>query len=48
MASKQMKQMNEIYASIKERVSKPGLDLATNRDIVENLSLAAAEPEAVN
>src|SRR6266403_2974867 len=47
MASKQMKQMNEIYASIKERVSKPGLDLATNRDIVDNLSLAAAEPEAV-
>jgi len=48
MASKQMKQMNELYRSIKERVSKPGLDLATNRDIVENLSLAAAEPEAVN
>src|SRR5258705_9132598 len=47
MASKQMKHMNEIYASIKERVSKPGLDLATNRDIVENLHLAAAEPEAV-
>src|SRR6267378_8573479 len=47
MASKQMKQMNEIYASIKARVSKPGLDLATNRDIVENLHLAASEPEAV-
>ena len=47
MASKQMKQMNELYASIKERVSKPGLDLATNRDIVENLHLAAAEPEGV-
>ena len=47
MASKQMKQMNELYSSIKERVSKPGLDLATNRDIVENLHLAAIEPEAV-
>ena len=47
MASKQLKHMNELYASIKERVSKPGLDLATNRDIVENLHLAAAEPEAV-
>jgi acetyl esterase/lipase len=47
MASKQMKQMTELYASIKERVSKPGLDLATNRDIVENLHLAAIEPEAV-
>jgi acetyl esterase/lipase len=47
MASKQLKLMNDLYASIKERVSKPGLDLATNRDIVENLHLAAAEPEAV-
>ena len=47
MASEQMKQMNQLYASIKERVSKPGLDLPTNRDIVENLHLAAAEPEGV-
>ena len=30
MASKQLKLMNDLYASIKERVSKPGLDLATN------------------
>jgi acetyl esterase/lipase len=47
MASTQLKLMNDLYASIKERVSKPGLDLATNRDIVENLHLAASEPEAV-
>src|SRR6195256_5697441 len=47
MASMQLKLMNELYASIKARVSKPGLDLATNRDIVENLHLAAIEPEAV-
>ena len=47
MASAQAKQMNELYASIKERVSKPGLDLATIRDIMENLHLAAIEPEAV-
>jgi acetyl esterase/lipase len=47
MASKQLKLMNDLYASIRERVSKPGLDLATNRDIVENLSLAATEPEGV-
>ena len=47
MASKQLKHMNELYASIKERVSQPNLDLATNRDIVENLHLAASEPEAV-
>ena len=39
--------MNELYASIKQRMTKPGLDLATNRDIVENLHLAATEPEAV-
>jgi len=47
MASAQTKQMNELYASIKERVSKPGLDLATIRDIMENLHLGAIEPEAV-
>src|SRR5258707_8449377 len=47
MASKQLKLMNDLYASIKERLSKPGLDLATIRDIAENLSLGAAEPEAV-
>jgi len=47
MASTQLKQMTELYASIKERTSKPGLDLATNRDILENLHLAAMEPEAV-
>ena len=47
MASKQLEHMNELYASIKERISKPNLDLATIRDIVENLHLAATEPEAV-
>ncbi len=47
MASPQLKHMNELYASIKERVSKPDIDLATIRDIVENLHLAASEPEAV-
>jgi acetyl esterase/lipase len=47
MASKQLKRMNELHTSIKERMSKPGLDLATIRDIVENLHLAGAEPEAV-
>jgi len=47
MASQQLKRMNELYASIKERISKPDIDLATTRDIVENLHLAASEPEAV-
>jgi len=47
MASEHLKHMNELYASIKERISKPNLDLATTRDIVENLHLAATEPEGV-
>ena len=47
MASEQLEHMNELYASIKERLSQPNLDLATTRDIVENLHLAATEPEAV-
>ena len=47
MASEQSKHLVELYASIKKRISKPGIDLATRRDIVENLHLASAEPEAV-
>jgi monoterpene epsilon-lactone hydrolase len=47
MASKQQKQMNALYASIKERLSNPDIDLATRRDIAENFHLAATEPEAV-
>jgi hypothetical protein len=40
-ASEQLKQMNEIYASIKEWLSSPHIDLATRRDIAENTHLAA-------
>jgi acetyl esterase/lipase len=47
MASKQLNRMAGLFASVKERVSKPDLDLATIRDIVESLHLAASEPEAV-
>jgi len=47
MASEQQKQMNAFYASIKERLSNPDIDLATRRDIAENFHLAATEPEAV-
>ena len=47
MASQQLKQMNELYASIKEWLSKPDIDLATRRDIAESAHLAASEPEAV-
>src|ERR1700746_1346333 len=47
MASKQLKQMNELYASIKERLSAPDIDLATLRDMAEKVHWAATEPEAV-
>ncbi len=47
MASQQLKHMNGLYASIKERLSKPDIDLATRRDIAENLHLAAIKPEVV-
>ena len=47
MASKQLEPMNELYASIKEQLSNPDIDLATLRDIAEKVHLAATEPEAV-
>jgi epsilon-lactone hydrolase len=47
MPSEQQRQMNELYASIKERLSNPDIDLATRRDIAENFHLAATEPETV-
>jgi monoterpene epsilon-lactone hydrolase len=47
MASEQQKQMNVLYASIKEQLSNPDIDLATLRDIAEKVHLAATEPEAV-
>jgi epsilon-lactone hydrolase len=47
MASEQQKQMNELYASIKERLVNPDIDLATRQDIAENFHLAAREPKAV-
>ena len=47
MASQQLKQMNELYATIKEWLSKPDIALATRRDIAETVHLAASEPEAV-
>ena len=33
MSSQQLKHVNELYASIKERLSKSDIDLATRRDI---------------
>jgi hypothetical protein len=40
MAGQQLKHMNELYASIEERISKPDIDLATRQYIAENLHLA--------
>lgn len=47
MISTQNKQMAQFFESMTERMSRPGLDLATIRDVYENLHLAAAEPEGV-
>jgi len=48
MASKQSKELTKLYTLIAERISKPDIDLATTRDIVENLHLGTTEPEAVS
>ena len=48
MASSQSQELTTLYASIAERISKPDIDLATIRDIVENLHSGTAEPEAVS
>ena len=45
MATEQAKHMAELFASVSERTSKPGLDLATIRDISERLHLCGTEPE---
>ena len=47
MVSTQNKQMAQFFASMTERMSHPDLDLATIRDVYENLHLAAREPEGV-
>jgi acetyl esterase/lipase len=47
MATEQAKHMAELFASVSERTSKPGLDLATIRDISERLHLCGTEPEGV-
>ena len=45
MVSTQNKQMAQFFASMTERMSGSDLDLATIRDVYENLHLAAREPE---
>jgi len=47
MVSTQNKQMAQFFASMTERMSRSDLDLATIRDVYENLHLAAREPEGV-
>ena len=48
MASERANQMAQRYASVRERTSKPDLDLATRRDIDESLHSLAREPERVS
>src|SRR6202158_1668201 len=45
MATEQAKHMAELFASVSERTSKPGLDLETIRDISERLHLRGTEPQ---
>lgn len=47
MATEQAKHMAELFASVSERTSKPGLDLASIRDISERLHLCGTEPEGI-
>ncbi|HEY6349884.1 MAG TPA: alpha/beta hydrolase [Candidatus Angelobacter sp.] len=47
MVSTQNKQMAQFFASMTKRMSRTDLDLATIRDVYENLHLAAREPEGV-
>src|SRR5215471_13759138 len=47
MVSTQNKQMAQFFASMTARMSRTDLDLATIRDVYENLHLAAKEPEGV-
>jgi len=47
MVSTQNRQMAQFFASITEHMSRSDPDLATIRDVYENLHLAAREPEGV-
>lgn len=48
MASTQAKEFADFLDGLRTRFSKPGLDLATQRDIVETMHLATKEPEGVS
>jgi acetyl esterase/lipase len=47
MGSEQARVLAELFASTRERFSKPDLDLATVRDICESLHAAGSEPAGV-
>ena len=48
MASTQAKEFADFLDGLRTRFSNPGLDLATQRDIVETMHLATKEPEGVS
>ena len=48
MATEQAKHMAELFASVSERTSTSGLDLATIRDISERLHVCGTEPAGVS
>ena len=48
MASTQAKEFADFLDELRTRFSKPGLDLSTQRDIVETMHLATKEPEGVS
>jgi len=48
MASTQAKELADFLDRLRVRFSNPALDLATQRDIVETMHLAAKEPEGVS
>jgi hypothetical protein len=45
MGNQQLMQMKSLFASIKERLSNPNVDLATARDIVECLHWLPPKPK---
>jgi monoterpene epsilon-lactone hydrolase len=47
MTSNESREFSQSWAALRERMSDPDLDLATIRDIVETVHIAAKEPEGV-
>jgi monoterpene epsilon-lactone hydrolase len=47
MTSNESREFSQSWAALRERMSDPDLDLATVRDIIETVHIAAKEPEGV-